>query len=151
MTAPDVELVDPGTTELLDHERRVAVAHQLLAQGVGGLSDQRGVVALHQVDGLARPRPRWTTRRRRPPATFALTGPSPRPARRGDGRRRAAPMAAMTEHTWRWAATSCTRMIRHRGLRPGRWPPARPSRRSSISRPSTTPRNVLFDADSSSG
>ena len=59
--------------------------------------------------------------------------------------------AAMVSQTWRCAATSWTRMIRQPWAAPSAVAANEASRRSPISRPSTTPRNVLLEADSNSG
>ena len=79
MTAPTSSSSAPGPAELLDHQRGVAVAHQLLDQGVGGLGHQRRVVPLDQVHRHRRP-PRWPHRRRSPSAS----GHGPGGGRRAD-------------------------------------------------------------------
>ena len=47
---PDVQTIDARAAELLDDEGGVAIADESLGEHVGGLRDERGVVAFHQID-----------------------------------------------------------------------------------------------------
>ena len=112
--------------EVLDHQGGVVVADQLGHERPDGITRDARVVALDQVG---------------------------RKGGRGLGRRHASAsrMAAMARHTRRVPRTSWALTIRQPRVTPSAVADNDASPRWVMSRPRMTPRNVLLDADSSSG
>ena len=118
----DTQLVARPATDLLDDERMVAVAHHVVDEPAHGLGHERGVVTLDEIH----------RRRRRRAHSASLT-------------------AARTSRARHVPLTSCTRTMRQPQAIPRAAAPMEASRRSVSSRSRILPRNVLFDAESSSG
>src|SRR6185437_5392887 len=117
-----VELVARPAAHLFDHEGVVALAHQLLEQGPHLLGDQGRVISLDEIGG-GRPRHAHAA---------SLTAASA-------SRARQVPL------------TSCTRTMRQPQAMPRAAAPMEASRRSVSSKSRIFPRNVLLEAERSSG
>ena len=127
-----VDVIARTAADLFDHEGVVALPHHLGQQPAHLLGHERRVVALDEI--------------RRCAHSAALI------RLRSFGRAHSAALtAASASRTRRVPCTSCTRRIRQPQDRPSAAAPRDAGPRSVRSRSNMTPRNVLFDAESSSG
>ena len=108
--------------QVVDGEHRIGVTHELVHESAHGVTGEDGVVAPDEVRGHGRVRHH--------PASWT---------------------AASTSHTRRVPFTSWVRTMRHPNETPMAAAASDASPRSWISRSRARPRNVLLDADNSSG